>query len=188
MPRKDPSADSFDLEAALAELERSGLSTAASARVRGVPAWKLYAAQRRRRAGRLAERSGPSSSAFVPVQIAAPLPSDAVFEVELPTQDDLDPATDALDRAAPTRGPGLILQRDQLHEARLLLGGGLAILLAQLPGPVPQRPLRHPRPLGQLTVGQAPTLTQPKPATHLLSTIHDPDRRASAPANKAGSA
>ena len=83
MPRKDPSVDSLDLEAALDELERSGLSTAAFARERSIAAWKLYAGQRRRRAGRLAERSAASSSAFVPVQIAVSPRAEALFEVEL---------------------------------------------------------------------------------------------------------
>jgi hypothetical protein len=83
MPRKDQSADPFDLEAALDDLESSGLSTAAFARERGVAAWKLYEGLRRRRKRRLAERAVRSSPAFVPVQLAARPPSSGVVEVEL---------------------------------------------------------------------------------------------------------
>lgn len=88
MPRRDPSPDSFDLEAALDELERSGLSTAAFARERSVAAWKLYAGQRRRRRRRLVARSADSAEvgaapAFLPVQLTAAPPSGSAFEVEL---------------------------------------------------------------------------------------------------------
>ena len=83
MPRKDPSSDSFDLEAALDELARSGLSTAAFARQRGVAAWKLYAGLGRRRKRRLAQRAGGSGPAFVPVQLPTQPPWGTVFEVEL---------------------------------------------------------------------------------------------------------
>jgi hypothetical protein len=88
MPRKDPSPNPFDLEAALDELERSGLSTAAFARERGVAAWKLYAGQRRRRRRRLVTRSAGSAEgvvvpAFIPVQVTAVRPSVSVFEIEL---------------------------------------------------------------------------------------------------------
>lgn len=83
MARKDPSLDPFDLEAALDELEGSGLSTAAFARERGITLWKLYAGQRRRRTRRLAERSAGSISAFVPVQLEAAPPLGTVFEIEL---------------------------------------------------------------------------------------------------------
>lgn len=88
MPRKDPFPDSQGLEVALDDLERSGLSTAAFARERGVAAWKLYEGQRRRRKQRLAERRGvaaPGDAAptFVPVPLAARAPSGSIFEVEL---------------------------------------------------------------------------------------------------------
>lgn len=88
MSRKHPSADPFDLDVALEELERSGQSTAAFARERGVAAWKLYEGLRRRRKRRLAEprgdgSSGEAAAAFVPVRLTSQDPSGSLFEVEL---------------------------------------------------------------------------------------------------------
>ena len=68
------------IEQLLKELPKSGLSTAAFARSRGVPPWKLYNALkiRERRAKK------PKSSALIPVRVKEPRPGPATsFELLL---------------------------------------------------------------------------------------------------------
>jgi lambda repressor-like predicted transcriptional regulator len=67
-PESAAPADAHDLESLLADLRRSGKSTAAFARERGVPAWRLYNALRSRAKKR---------TALVPVVIANPPTSNA---------------------------------------------------------------------------------------------------------------
>jgi hypothetical protein len=79
-------SSAIDLEALLVEHDASGLSTAAFARAKGIPAWKLYGALHRRsgkrRARHSAERvAGPS--AFVPVRVTVPGAPNSGARLEL---------------------------------------------------------------------------------------------------------
>ena len=76
-----PEARAPSLDQILAELARSGLSTAAFARARGLPPWKLYHALRvrARRGAKKRERS-----ALIPVRVKDPRGGPASpFEVVL---------------------------------------------------------------------------------------------------------
>ena len=83
MPESEPKSFSFDLEAALDAIERSGATVAGFARERGFPPWKLYDALRRRRQARSSRIAAPADPEFVPVRLSAVPVGSTFFELVL---------------------------------------------------------------------------------------------------------
>lgn len=77
---KPDSAFAAEIDALLTELAESGMNTAAFARSRGMPPWKLYNALRAQRLRR--QKGAPAQSSFSPVIVRhAPLDADNRLEL-----------------------------------------------------------------------------------------------------------
>jgi hypothetical protein len=80
------SSSAIDVESLLVEYDASGQTAAAFARAKGIAAWKLYAALRRRSGRRRARRSADRAAGaeqFVPVRVTAPEAHSSAVPLEL---------------------------------------------------------------------------------------------------------